>query len=211
MMEHKTVSLADQVFDRLENEILSGNYARNEVLTEMKLCADLGVSRTPIREAIRRLEQEHIVETESKGIKVLGITNKDLKDIFTVRLCIESLAAVAAAKNITDEQIKELKEALDLQEYYVMRHDADHIRYMDSRFHELVYRFSGSAVLFDTLYPLHKKVQKFRKTSVENTQRAIESIKEHREILNAIASRDEKAASIAMQHHVENAMNNIVR
>ena len=67
MIEHKTISLADQVFDHLENDILSGKYQRGEILTESKLSTELGVSRTPIREALRRLEQEHIIEESGKG------------------------------------------------------------------------------------------------------------------------------------------------
>ena len=80
-MEHRTVSLAEQVFERLENEILSGKFPRGTVLTEMNLVTELGVSRTPIREAIHRLEQEHVIETTTKGILILGVTKKDLRDI----------------------------------------------------------------------------------------------------------------------------------
>ena len=112
MIEHKTISLADQVFDHLENDILSGKYQRGEVLTESKLCAEMGVSRTPIREALRRLEQEHIIEESGKGSVVIGINEKDLEDIFLIRKSLECMAASLAAKNRTDEQLKDLKEAL---------------------------------------------------------------------------------------------------
>jgi len=81
-MNHKTVSLADQVFERLESDILLGKYPRGAYLTELALVEDLGVSRTPIREALRRLEQEHIIEVSSRGILVLGVTSEDLADIF---------------------------------------------------------------------------------------------------------------------------------
>ena len=76
MLEHKTISLAEQVFERLENDILSGKYQRGETLTELKLVTDLGVSRTPVREALHRLEQENIIEITSKGILILGVTEK---------------------------------------------------------------------------------------------------------------------------------------
>ena len=82
MLEHKTISLADQVFEHLESDILSGKYQRGEILTESKLSAQLGVSRTPIREALRRLEQEHIIEESGKGSVVIGISEKDL--VFTL-------------------------------------------------------------------------------------------------------------------------------
>lgn len=209
-MEHKTVSLADQVFERLESEILSGVYQRGEILTEMCLCANLGVSRTPIREALRRLEQEHIIEISGKGIVVLGVTDQDLHDIYDIRREIEGAAAAKTAENITDEEIDSLREILELQEFYVSKKDADHIRLMDSRFHQMVYRFTKSSVYFDTLMPLHKKVQKHRKKSVENNSRAQSSLEEHRRIFEAIAARDPKAAERAMIAHVENARKHII-
>ena len=211
MEQHKTISLADQVFDRLEGEILGGKYQPGEILTEARLTEDLGVSRTPVREALRRLEQEHIVELSSKGILVLGVTDEDIGDIYAIRLRIEGLAAAAAAARADSPEAGELLEALELQEYYVGRHDADHIKYMDSRFHELVYRMSGSVVFYDTLLPLHKKVQKFRKASVQNESRAESSLREHRQIYHAILSGDVAAAEAAMTAHVQNAMEHITK
>ena len=76
MLDHRTVSLAEKVFERLENDILTGKYPRGTVLTEMMLVSDLGVSRTPIREALSRLEQERLISTTGKGITVLGVTAK---------------------------------------------------------------------------------------------------------------------------------------
>ena len=210
MIEHKTVSLAEQVFEHLENNILSGVYSRGEYLTELKLVADLGVSRTPIREALHRLETEHIIETTSKGILVLGVTEKDIEDIYEIRLKIEGLAARKAAENITDDQIKEMKEAVDLQEFYVERKDAEQIRKMDSRFHYLLYLYSGSNVYLDTLEPLHKKLQKYRKASVENSERANSSVLEHKAIFDAIAAHDGDAAEQAAFLHIQKARKHIL-
>ena len=211
MEQHKTISLSDQVFERLETEILSGKYTPGEILTETRLTEDLGVSRTPVREALRRLEQEHIVELSTKGIVVLGVTEKDIEDIFAVRLRVEGMAAARAAESQNEERKQELREAIELQEYYVGRHDADHIKHMDNRFHELVYRLSGSGVLYDTLLPLHKKTQKFRKVSVQNESRAERSLQEHRAIYNAICAGDAAAAEAAMTVHVKNAMTHMMK
>ncbi len=205
MWEHRTLSLAEQVFDRIENEILSGKYQRGEMLTEMKLVSDLGVSRTPVREALHRLEQEHLVDISPKGILVVGVTQKDLEDIFAIRLRIEGMASAEAARHITGEELAELRETLELQEFYVPKKDADHIKGMDSKFHQLIYRFSGSAVLNDTLLPLHKKVQKYRRASVENESRAIQSAKEHRAVYEAIAAHDPELADRRTYEHISNA------
>ncbi len=205
MLEHRTLSLAEQVFERLEGEILSGKYQRGELLTEMRLVSDLGVSRTPVREALHRLEQEHLIEISPKGILIVGVTQKDLEDIFAIRLRIEGLASAEAARNITEEQIAELLETVELQEFYVSRKDADHIKGLDSKFHSLLYKVSGSAILNDTLLPLHKKVQKYRKASVENESRAAHSAEEHRAIYEAIAARDAELAEQRTYEHIRNA------
>ena len=119
MLDHRTVSLADQVFEHLETDILSGKYQRGEILTESKLSAELGVSRTPIREALRRLEQEHLIEEAPKGSVVVGISEKDLGDIFMIRMKLEGQAAAMAAQNRTDEQLESLREAVEFQEFYL--------------------------------------------------------------------------------------------
>ena len=205
MLEHRTVSLAEQVFERLETDILSGKYHPGDLLTELKLVADLGVSRTPIREALHRLEQEHVVEMTPRGILVIGVSRKDLADILEIRVRLEGLAAYLAAENITEEQLEELRETVELQEFYVPKCDADRINNMDSRFHQLIYRFSGSTSLCDTLMPLHKKVLKYRRASVENEVRSRHSSQEHRAIFEAIAAHDAPLAERRMSEHIANA------
>lgn len=210
MMEHKTVSLADQVFEHLETDILSGKYARGEILTESKLSAELGVSRTPIREALRRLEQEHIIEESGKGSVVIGITENDLVDIFLIREKLECMAASLAAERCSEAQLAELREALEFQEFYLSKQDAEHIKLMDNKFHRTLYRLTGSMTFYDTLVPLHKKIQKYRRASVESKSRAAASVEEHRKIYDAIAAKDSKLASKYAKEHVENAYNHIM-
>lgn len=209
MIEHKTVSLADQVFEHLENDILSGKYSRGEILTESKLSSELGVSRTPIREALRRLEQEHLIEETGKGSMVIGITEKDLEDIFLIREKLECMAASLAAENRTAAQLEELREILELQEFYYEKQDAERIKHMDNNFHRMLYLLSGSMSFYDTLVPLHKKIQKYRKASVESKSRAAASVAEHRKIFDAIAAADATLASKYAKEHVENAFNHI--
>ncbi len=210
MIDHRNVSLADQVYEVLETDILSGKYVRGDILTESKLCEKLGVSRTPIREALRRLEQENLIKETAMGSLVVGITDKDLDDIFIIREQLEGLAASFAAENCKDEEIAQLKDALELQEFYLEKHDAEQIKVMDNRFHETLYSISGSVVFYNILLSLHKKVQKYRKASVQSKSRAKESVAEHREIYNAIAKRDAEKASAAAQAHVKNAYNHII-
>lgn len=209
MIEHKTISLADQVFEHLETDILSGKYQRGESLTEIKLCAELGVSRTPIREALRRLEQEHLIEEAPKGMTVVGITEKDLADIFQIRAALEGKAAELAAQNHTEEQLNIVREALEFQEFYLGKQDPDRIKSMDSRFHETIYKMSASTIFYDVLMPLHKKILKYRKASVSDSSRASASVAEHRAIYEAIASHNGELASKLIIEHLNNAYSHI--
>ncbi len=209
--KHKSISLSEQIFERLENDILIGKYSRGEILTEIRLSEELGVSRTPIREALHRLAAEHIIEETSKGSVVVGISESDVKDIFDIRLKIEGLAAAGCAKNITDEQLNELKEALELQEFYISRGNVDNIRIMDSRFHELLYEFCGSSVLRNVLVPLHRKTQKYRHVSVSDQTRAEVSLKEHKGIFEAIAKKDSAEAESRAVEHIDHAAGRILR
>ena len=206
MMDYKTVSLSDQVFEHLETDILSGKYKRGEIITEMQLCKKLGVSRTPVREALRRLFQEHLIEDTPKGTMVLGITPKDYLDMSEIRLRIEELAVRGFIANMTEDNRKELKEAVDFQEFYLTRGDVDHLRALDGRFHEVIYAGCGSRVLQDTLAPLHKKIQQYRHNALQAPLRAKNSVQEHRAILEAITARDADLAVEKMRQHIENAI-----
>ncbi|MBE6631561.1 MAG: GntR family transcriptional regulator [Ruminococcaceae bacterium] len=206
----KSISLADMVYERLESDILGGKYQRGEVLSELKLSSELEVSRTPIREAVRRLEQEHLVREIGKGIEVIGIGIKDLYDIYEIRSRIEGLATRRCAEIITDEQLAELGEILDLQEFYTTKNSSDQIKKLDSSFHEKLYEYCGSMIYSATLTSLHRKVQKYRKMSVENHKRAAEAIKEHTEIYKALAEHDADRAEKLAVKHIENAKINIL-
>lgn len=205
-MDYKTVSLSDQVFEQLESDILSGKYQRGDIITEMQLCSELGVSRTPIREALRRLFQEHLIEDTPRGTMVLSITPKDFRDMSEIRLRIEELAVRGFMHNRTEERMKELNEAVDFQDFYLGRGDTDHLKALDGRFHEIIYAGCGSLVLRDTLSPLHKKIQQYRRNSIQTPERAAKSVQEHRDILAAIAAGDEELAVQRMNQHIEHAI-----
>ena len=195
----------------LEKDILTGKYKRGEVLTELKISETLGVSRTPVREALRRLGSEHLIEEGAKGSVVLGISHNDLCDIYEIRCATEGMAAARAAERITEEEINKLRELVDLQEFYAAKKDADHIKSVDNDFHEHIYRFSGSSVIYNTLMPLHKKIQKYRKAAVEDEMRAEQSFEEHKAILNALIKRDVLLAQEKMTEHVKNAYKYIIK
>ena len=211
MRGFKSTSLADQVFDKLENDIILGVYQKGEILTELKLVDQLGVSRTPIREALRRLEQERLIADTGKGSLVLGITDDDLVDIMNIRERIEGLVAYYCALNITEDGIKELKHLTDLQDFYFTKRDIDHLRQVDDEFHDAICRLSGRTVICDTLTPLHRKTRRYRRIAMEDWERAIQSTKEHYAIYQAIANRDADLAKQLTEDHIRHAKAHMIK
>lgn len=201
MREFKTVSLADQVYDRLENDIIQGVYPKGEILTELKLAEQLGVSRTPIREALRRLEQERLITDAGKGSRVIGISEDDVLDIMNIREHAEGLATYYATINMTKDGLVELKHIVDLMDFYYEKWDVEHLRRADDDFHDAICRLSKRAVIKDTLVPLHRKTRRYRKIAMEDKQRATCTLQEHHEIFDAIAAGNaERARKLATQH-----------
>ncbi len=205
MNQFKTTSLADQVFEKLENDIIQGVYPRGEILTELKLVDQLGVSRTPIRDALRRLEQERLIEDTGKGSRVVGITEEDLEDIMNIRQRIEGLAAYYATKNMTPEGLAQLTHIVDLQDFYYDKGDAEQLRQVDEQFHDLICYLSKRTVIMDTLIPLHRKTRRYRRISMEDWSRTVNTRKEHKAIFDAMASGDADLAESLMAKHIENA------
>ncbi len=210
MAEFKSVSLADQVFEKLENDIITGFYPRGEILTELKLVEQLGVSRTPIREALRRLEQERLIKDSGKGSVVLGITLEDLEDIMHIREHAEGLAAYYAAKNVDDEGSAALKQISELQDFYYEKKDVDNLQRMDDEFHDTLYGMCRRTVLHDTLLPLHRKTMRYRKAAMMNEKRQHDSVMEHKEIIEAINLGDGEKAKTLMSAHIRNAKNHMI-
>lgn len=205
MKGFKTVSLADQVFERLENDIIQGVYPRGEVLTELKLVERLGVSRTPIREALRRLENERLIADAGKGSVVLGITEDDILDIMNIRQQIEGLATYYATVNMTDEGRAELSHIVDLQEFYYQKRDLEHLRQVDDEFHDAICRLSRRTVIYDTLSPLLRKTRRYRRMSMQDEERVGKTMKEHRQIYDAIMAGNADLARELATRHIENA------
>ena len=210
MADFKSVSLADQVFDKLENDIIVGVYPRGEILTELKLVEQLGVSRTPIREALRRREQERLIAESGKGSVVLGITEDDLMDIMDIRKSVEALATFYATRNMTPDGLKALNHIIELQDFYYTKRDLEHLRQLDDQFHDTICDLSKRTVIRDTLIPLHRKTKRYRKISIEENARLRPSIEEHRRIFQAMAEGNAKLAAELTSQHIENAKENMI-
>ncbi|HIZ81580.1 MAG TPA: GntR family transcriptional regulator [Candidatus Mediterraneibacter pullistercoris] len=213
MEDHQEHSLGGRVFQKIREDILKGRYKENDELRENTIGKELGVSRTPVREALRQLELEGLVTIiPNRGAYVMGITHKDIWDIFMIRSYLEGLCARWAAENITDEQLDELEETLILSEFQMNREsgfNTDQVTALDGRFHAALYEASGSRMLSRVLTDFHNYVQMARKTSFVSEERARRSIREHRQILRAIRDRDGETAEQLANEHIMHVMQNL--
>jgi len=205
-------SLRQRVFKQIQNDILNGVYEPGESLIESKLSEELGVSRTPVREALRQLELEGLVESvPNKGVTVKGVSPQDIQDIYTIRMMIEGLAARWAAEKVTPEEIEEMKEAVELEEFYTKKKDYSRLMKLDTRFHDIIFKASKSMPLMHTLSTFHHYVQRARKVSMSSPKRAMEVLNEHKAIMQAIIDRDPDRAEKLTTEHVRNASMNLLK
>ncbi|MCH5317005.1 MAG: GntR family transcriptional regulator [Eubacterium sp.] len=211
MEEYQDVSLSNRVFQKLRNNILTGKYEEHEELREITIGKELGVSRTPVREALRRLELEGLVTIiPNKGAYVTGITPKDVKDIYLIRSQLEGLCARLATENITNEQLDKLDEIILLSEFHLNRENsAEQMAGLDSKFHEVLYEATNSRILSHVLTDFHKYVLMARKSSVVSEERAKKSIQEHKDILQAIRDRDTDMAEQLANEHIMQVIQNL--
>ncbi|MBH1942222.1 GntR family transcriptional regulator [Mobilitalea sibirica] len=211
---HKEVtdkySLRGRVFNKIREDILSGVYQENEELKENTIGAELGVSRTPVREALRQLELEGLVTIiPNKGAYVTGITSKDIQDIFIIRSYLEGLCAKWACEHITQAQIEALDEILYLSEFHAKKNHYDQLVELDNKFHDLIYKASGSKILDHVLSDFHHYVERVRKVTLSRPSRAAKSREEHAAILDAIIKRDGELAEALAHEHIINTIKNI--
>ena len=203
-------SIRGQVFDKIRSDILNGKYKRGEELVESSIGKELGISRTPVREAIRQLELEGLVQlVPNKGAFVTGISEKDVRDIYLIRARLEGLAARMAAKNITPELLDAMEETVVLSEYHAKKEHYEQVCEMDSKFHKLLYKASGSRILEHTLTDFHQYVQRVRMASIMKKRRMEKSNDEHDAILTAIREHDEEKAELVATRHISNTVENL--
>lgn len=203
-------SLSGRVFQTMKQAILTGEYENGAELREAVIGEKLGVSRTPVREALHQLEQEGLVEIyPNRGAYVRGITPKDVEDVYRIRARLEGLCAEMAVDAISKEQLNRLEETLYLSRFYEAKNDMEHLVAMDSQFHEILFESCGSRILEHQLKEYHQYVQKARLHSLQRQERAKKSTGEHEEIYRAIKSGDVLLADQLATRHILNAMENI--
>ena len=211
IIDSKTASLEEQVTATLEEEILTGKLAGGTSLTEHSLSKRLGVSRTPIRAALHTLAEEGLISiVPNKGAVVMGVSRDDLVDIYNIRMRLEGLASATAAERISPEDLAALRESVELAEFYIQKNDTERLKTLDTEFHSIIYRASGSRMLNKTLSELHRNITSYRKMSLSVPGRLENSVREHRAILEAIEARNVELADNLTSRHVAAALENML-
>lgn len=203
-------SLRGRVFQSIREDILSGRYEQNTELKEAAIGAELGVSRTPVREALRQLELEGLVTIiPNRGAYVNMITAKDVQDIYVIRSMLEGLCARWATQSITAEQLDSMEETLCLSEYHTSKKNYEKLYELDSLFHEQLYEAGGSRILNHILSDFHDYVKMVRKATISTSSRSVTSTEEHRAIFEAIKEKDPDKAEALAKVHVKHTIESI--
>lgn len=205
-------SLRGRVFQKLREDILSGKYKEHEELKEVAIGEELGVSRTPVREAFRQLELEGLIQiVPNRGAYVTGITAKDVKDIYMIRSLLEGLCARLATEKIAKEQLEEMEENVYLADFHASKGHLDQMAELDNRFHDILYEACDSKMLEHTLRDYHQYVLRVRQKTLATNTRGRASNDEHRQIMEAIKDKDAGRAEQLANRHILNAYNNMVK
>lgn len=210
MIDYKKVSLSNQIFEKLEEGILHGRYPQGSIISPEMAALDLRVGLGTVKEAFIRLETERLVEEAPAGFRVLGITADDINHIFNIKRKIEAEATAMAAENISDEDLSELGNVLIKQERAVKAGDTDAVKNLDTMFHDIIYAGCGSTTYELILSPIHHKLSKYRKASLEKKDRIENSVSEHRQVYEAILRRDKEEVERLMLIHIERAYTSII-
>ncbi len=203
--------LRDVVFETLRDAIITQVLKPGERLMEIQLADEMGVSRTPVREAIRKLELEGlVVMVPRKGAYVAGVSMKDIHEVYEVRAALEMLAVSLAAERITDEELdalerQVLKESEAETSGNTDENTLDNIVYIDTTFHDIIYQAAHNQRLVQFLNILQEQLQRFRAASLSRPGRSKTALEEHKQIIEALAERNGELASKLAKEHIDNA------
>lgn len=203
--------LRDVVFNTLRQAILRGELKPGERLMEIQLANKLGVSRTPIREAIRKLELEGLVlMIPRKGAEVADISEKSLRDVLEVRKVLEELSVQLACEKMTDEGIQELKDAAEDFKKTLKSKDVTQIAEADVHFHDIIYMAGNNQKLIQILNNLREQMYRYRVEYLKNEEAYPKLVTEHEELIAKITKREKSEATEIICKHIDNQVDAVM-
>ncbi|MBS4535141.1 GntR family transcriptional regulator [Clostridium sp. D2Q-14] len=203
--------LREIVFEHLREAIITGEIEPGERLMEIQLAENLGVSRTPVREAIRKLELEGLVIMEPrKGVYVSEVSITDVKEVLEIRVSLEGLGAYLAAERIKDDELQELLKKHEELNKSIKDRDVSGIVRKDTELHNIIFKAAKNDTLVDLIDGLMEQVKRFRVSYVSGHHKSSDLAKEHEKIICAIKNRNKEAAKKYAEEHIEIAKKYIV-
>ncbi len=201
--ENEYLPLREVVFNTLRRAILRGELVPGQRLMEIQLAEKMGVSRTPVREAIRKLELEGlVVMIPRKGAEVAHISGKNLRDVLEVRRALEELAGELACKRMTDEELKQLEKANHKFISVLGSDDITTIAQADEAFHGLIYQATENDRLIQMVNHLREQMYRYRIEHIKDRSQRKILVQEHQEIMRALAARDVEATRRTIRNHI---------
>ncbi len=198
--------LSTSLLAKLQKDILTGILKPGQKLTEQNLCKTYGVSRTPVREALRQLETDGLVENIlNRGAFVVGMTDQDYEDMFVLRKVYEIQAVKWAIERITDSEMDRLEETFEFMVFYTMRNDIDKMLTINTGFHQVIYEASHNKMLKKLLSSYQNFLKYKGAESVYDDDYLPTVLEEHRMIFEAFKNKDVKGGALAMEKHIDNA------
>lgn len=199
----KVISYKQKVYERLKEDIISGKIPQGQILNERKLSDELGISRTPVREALQMLQNEGWVDVEPyKGIYVKEFTSQDIRDVLNVRRSLEILAVDLAINNLTDADIKKLEVIIEEQSALRENYDPNEFIRIDREFHKSIIEMANNGILSSMINIISDKVRCLGIKALNSHERYMETLEEHMAILKALKERDAVVAKHAMEKHM---------
>jgi DNA-binding GntR family transcriptional regulator len=209
---HETVSLEKLAYDRIKDAILTFGFMPNQALVEGDLALQLGISKTPVRDALMRLEREGLVSRiPFKGTYVSDINNQDMADIYTIRAVLEGLAIRLATEFITPEEIERLDELTNQHAIALSQKDFSGVAKINAEFHGIILRKCNNQRLIKNLEDLDDLLKRYRLLSIVQGVRLEKSVPEHKAIVAALKEHDPLKAEMAMKEHLQSAMKDLYK
>lgn len=207
-----SIPLRDVVFQTLREYIIKGKLKPGERLREISLADQLGVSRTPVREAIHKLEREGLVDLlPRRGALVSKMTEKKIRDVLEIREVLEVLAGHLACENISGEQLDELRNLAEEFKNSLQSEDENRQAELDEAFHAHIYLAANNQLLVQMLHTLREKMYLYRLAYIKDEDSHSNLIKEHESIIEALAESDSKKVEAYMREHIQNQADSIIQ
>lgn len=200
------VPISSNLFSQLQKDILTGKLKPGQKLTEQAICKEYKVSRTPVREALRQLETEGLVENIlNRGAFVVGLSQQDFEDMFQLRKIYEVQAVKWAIERISDEEMDALEETFEFMEFYTLRNDVDKMLTINAGFHQIIYEASHNRMLQQLLSSYQTYLKYLSQEDVYAGNYLTAVLEEHRMIFKAFTEKDVEAGAEAMEKHISNS------